>query len=125
MPDSSFTEGSLNFSFLVITPLKRPRTEGACRPVALISSLSVAPPGRFSSPRIFSVLVPPRPDAGGRPAEPALADARFVGTFLAGRALGGEGRFVGATGAACAARRGLVEASGAAFSAATCTSVDS
>src|SRR5258706_16160720 len=115
MPDSSFTEATLNFSFLVITPLKKPRTECGCQPVALISSLSVAPPGRFSSPRIFSVLVPPRPDAGGRPAEPALADARFVGTFLAGRALGGGGGFWGGNRRGGGGRRGLGRGTGGGF----------
>jgi len=44
-----FYRATLNFSFLVITPLKKPRTECGCQPVALISSLRVAPPGRFSS----------------------------------------------------------------------------
>src|SRR5258706_715173 len=98
MPDSSFTEATLNFSFLVITPPKKPRTECGCQPVALISSLSAAPPGRFSKARIFSVLVPPR--AGGVPpaAEPALSDARFVAAFLARRALAGEEHCPGVTG---------------------------
>src|SRR5258707_15459153 len=85
----------------MITPLKKPRIECGCQPVALISSLRVAPPGRFSSARIFSVLVPPRAGAVARAAEPAFADARFVAAFLAGRALAGTGRLVAATGAAC------------------------
>src|SRR5258706_15394576 len=125
MPDSSFTEATLNFSFLVITPLKKPRTECGCQPVALISSLSAAPPGRFSNARIFSALVPPRAGGVARAAEPALADARFVAAFLAGRALAGEERFGGVTGAPCWARRAFPVASGAAFSVACFISIDS
>src|SRR5258706_11053796 len=100
MPDSSFTEATLNFSFLVITPLKKPRTECGCQPVALISSLSAAPPGRFSNARIFSALVPPRAGGVARAAEPAVADARFVAAFLARGAFAGGENLVGPTGAA-------------------------
>src|SRR5258706_7896053 len=98
MPDSSFTEATLNFSFLVITPLKKPRTECGCQPVALISSLSAAPPGRFSNARIFSALVPPRAGGVGRAAEPAVAPPRFVAAFFARPGLAGGEALVAPTG---------------------------
>jgi hypothetical protein len=39
-------------------PLKKPRTECACQPVALINSFNVTPSGRFSKSRILAVLLP-------------------------------------------------------------------
>ena len=72
----------MSFSFFAITPLKKPRTECGCHPVVLISSLSVVPPGLFSSATILSVLVAPRPTAPFRTVLPDLRDAGFV-VFLA------------------------------------------
>src|SRR6266446_3874994 len=70
----------------------KPRTLWACQPVAFISSLAVAPPGRFSRSRIWAVLLPSRaPDsflAGLAPFAPL--GAFFAGlVFLADLALAG------------------------------------
>ena len=45
-------------------PLKKPRTEWACQPVAFMSSASEASPGRWSKRRILAVLVPDRTPGG-------------------------------------------------------------
>src|SRR5260370_8340532 len=46
--------------FPFTAPLRKPRTECACHPVALVSSASEAPVGRCSRRRILAVLVPAR-----------------------------------------------------------------
>ena len=50
--------------FFPSMPLKKPRTECACQPVAFMSSFNVTPPGRFSRSRILAVLLPGRAIAG-------------------------------------------------------------
>ena len=48
------------FVFLLIVPLRNPRTECANQPVAFISSFSEAPSGRLSRPRTLAALLPSR-----------------------------------------------------------------
>src|SRR5436309_15181973 len=78
--------------FLPTVPDKKPRTEWGCQPVAFISSLAVAPPGRFSSSRILAALLPSR-------AEPTFFSP--FGAFLPGLAFFPDLPFLGAT---CARR---------------------
>src|SRR5882724_254525 len=65
--------------FFRSVPLRKPRTECGCQPVAFMSSFSKAPLGRFSRPRILAVLLPRR------------AVAAFLArvAFRAGLAFGG------------------------------------
>src|SRR6185436_10291894 len=51
-------------SFFPSAPLMKPRTLWACHPVAAMMPFKVAPPGRFSSSRIWAVLLPSRALAG-------------------------------------------------------------
>jgi len=51
--------------FFFTAPLRKPRTEWGCQPVAFLSSGSEAPAGLRSSARILAVLVPRRGTAGG------------------------------------------------------------
>src|SRR6266852_6009239 len=46
--------------FFPSVPLKKPRTEWGCHPVAFGSSCKVTPPGRFSRSTILAVLLPRR-----------------------------------------------------------------
>src|SRR5260370_21384715 len=46
--------------FPFTAPLRKPRTECACHPVALVSSAREAPVGRGTRRRILAVLVPAR-----------------------------------------------------------------
>ena len=66
--------------FLPTVPDRNPRTECGCQPVALISSLDVAPPGRFSSSRIVAALLPSRAES------PFFSLLGVLGAFLAGLA---------------------------------------
>ena len=50
--------------FLCRVPLKKPRTECPGQSVALMSSFSVTPPGRFSRSRTLADLVPRRAGIG-------------------------------------------------------------
>ena len=50
--------------FFASVPLKKPRTECACQPVAFMSAFSVTPPGRFNRSRILAFLVPRRRGEG-------------------------------------------------------------
>src|ERR1035437_3878979 len=51
---------TVNPILLPTVPDRKPRTECGNQPVAFISSLEVAPPGRFSRSRILAVLLPSR-----------------------------------------------------------------
>src|SRR5438552_216748 len=75
-----------------MVPDRNPRTECGCHPVAFISSLAVAPPGRFSRSRTLAALLPSR-------AEPAFFSP--LGAFLAEVAFFPDFAFFGAT---CARR---------------------
>ena len=46
---SDFSECSVSPSFLRTTPARKPRTERACRPVASLMAVTVAPSGRLNS----------------------------------------------------------------------------
>src|SRR5580704_2549033 len=84
---------TVNPIFLPIVPDRKPRTECGCQPVAFISSLAVTPPGRFSSSKMRSVLLP------SRGPELSLDFAPFLawGAFLAGLAFFPDLPFFGAT----------------------------
>src|SRR5215469_7794900 len=43
--------------FLLMVPDRKPRTECGCQPVASLSSVAVAPPGRLSRSRMIAVLL--------------------------------------------------------------------
>ena len=66
--------------FFPRVPLKKPRTECGCQPVAFTSSFKLTPPGRFSRSRILSVLLPLRE---------AVAGLFALAAFVAGSAFGG------------------------------------
>ena len=53
-------DSTLRPNFFVTVPLMNPRSECGCQLVAFSRSLAVAPPGRFSSSRIISALLPAR-----------------------------------------------------------------
>src|SRR5438045_1759068 len=101
-------------SFLPSVPLMNPRTLWGCHSVAAINSCRVAPPGRFSSSRIWAVLVPWR--AAGFSATTAFADCLAflapLGAFLAGVAFLPDLALVGATWALCAPTRAFFLAFG-------------
>src|SRR5579871_2587076 len=74
-----------------MVPDRNPRIECGCQPVAFISSLAVAPPGRFSSSRTLAALLPSR-------AEPVLfSPVRALGAFFAGLGFLPDFVFLGAT----------------------------
>src|SRR5579863_2382823 len=79
--------------FLRMVPDRNPRTECGCQPVAFISSLDVAPPGRFSSSRIAAALLPSRAES------PFFSRFVALGAFLAGLTFFPGLAFLGATGA--------------------------
>src|SRR6266852_2217479 len=82
--------------FFPSVPLKKPRTEWGCHPVAFVSSFKVTPPGRFSRSTILAVLLP-----------------RRAGTaFLAREALRAGLPLDGATGARGLATRAFVAVAG-------------
>src|ERR1700683_2582125 len=69
-----------------MAPLRKPRTEFGCQPVAFTSSFKVTPSGRFSRSRILSVLLPPRGAVTGFFAPAAFgAGSAFSGAALAVR----------------------------------------
>ena len=80
-PSSPLTEVTANPIFLPSVPEMNPRTECGCQPVAFISVLSVAPPGRLTKSRTVAVLLPSRaafaflPPLG--PLAPFLAGVAF------------------------------------------------
>jgi hypothetical protein len=57
---SAFSDASVKPSFLRTTPVKKPRTECCCHPVAFMIAAIVVPLGCLSSPRTVSCLVLPR-----------------------------------------------------------------
>src|SRR5450631_625235 len=62
-----------------MVPERNPRTEWGCQLVAFISSLVVAPPGRFSRSRIFAALLPSRaPVAFFAPLDVFFAGVAFL-----------------------------------------------
>src|SRR5215471_20452274 len=80
--------------FLLMVPDRKPRMECGCHPVAFISSLAVAPPGRFSKSRTIAVLLFFRAHlAGFSP----LAFFAPLSTFLAALAFVPDFPFLGAT----------------------------
>jgi hypothetical protein len=89
--------------FLPTVPERNPRTLCGCQPVAFISSLDVTPPGRFSSSRIVSVLLPSRGPFSlaaftGRAAFGfGVASRAALGAFLAGLAFFADLALAGAT----------------------------
>src|SRR5215469_18342171 len=66
--------------FLPTVPERKPRMECGCHPVASISSLAVAPPGRFSRSRRIVVLLFFRARLAGLP---PLAFFAALRAFLA------------------------------------------
>src|SRR6516164_10668818 len=71
----TFSEVSVNPSFLRTTPAKKPRTECSCQPVTFMMAVIVAPLACPSKPRTASCLVSPRlEDEGVLPG--------FVGLFV-------------------------------------------
>src|SRR5436190_22738610 len=56
-------DSSFSAIFFLSVPLRNPRTECGCQPVAFISCLSEAPPGRFSKSSTLAVLLPRRATA--------------------------------------------------------------
>src|SRR5262245_58872558 len=80
-------------------PERKPRTECGCQPVAFISSLPVAPSGRFSSSRTLAVLLPSRTPPA---ALACLAVFLALGAFSAGVAFFPALSLPGATRRACA-----------------------
>ena len=67
--------GDASPSFFPTVPDRNPRTLCGCQPVAFISSLAVAPPGRFSRSSTLAALLPSRAPA---------AFLAPLGAFLAG-----------------------------------------
>jgi hypothetical protein len=63
LPTSPFVEMTSRPIFFRIVPDRNPRTECGCQPVAFISSLDVAPPGRFHRSRIVAALLPSRAES--------------------------------------------------------------
>jgi hypothetical protein len=59
-PSGSLAEWTRKPIFFLSVPLRKPRSEWACQPVAFRSCRSVAPPGRFKRARILSFLEPRR-----------------------------------------------------------------
>src|SRR5947207_3054529 len=92
--------------FLPTVPDRNPRTECGCQPVAFISSLSVAPSGRFSSSSTLAVLLPSRLVAG------FSAFWRPLGAFLGGVAFLRDLPVLGATCARRAPTRAFLVAFG-------------
>src|SRR5436190_19105725 len=61
----TFSEASVNPSFLRTTPAKKPRTECCCQPVAFMIAAIVTPLGCSSSARTAACLVSPRVEREG------------------------------------------------------------
>jgi hypothetical protein len=98
-PSSVLVDVTANPIFLLTVPDKNPRTECGCQPVAFISSLAVAPPGRFSRSRTLAVLLPSRAD---------LAFFWPLGAFFGALAFLADLAFFGGTWARCRATRAFL-----------------
>jgi hypothetical protein len=88
--------------FLPIAPDRNPRTEWGCQLVALMSSFSVAPSGRRSSPRTLAVLLPSRAPDDFRPLATLGALARLLTLVALFADFGFDGATRGFRGAALA-----------------------
>jgi hypothetical protein len=108
-PSSRLLDSTASPIFFPSVPLRNPRTECACQPVAFISSLLVTPPGRLSRSSICAVLLPSR-------AEPGffgpLAFVARLGAFFAGLAFLPDLALAGATWRAGFATLGFLVAFG-------------